>query len=556
MGTKRIGLFIAMLLLGCRPPCKEQTVLLSFTLDPKAQSATELDIDVSIGAATKSQMVRLPPKTQHGTLEIDFPGHYPRSQRIIVRTVARGPDGVLGVGDASTQLSGSCGTLFVAITSGALVQRGAACGPGNVCEAGNCVDGICCDQRCDGQCQACDLPGSVGTCTMLAAGSMPHGGRAACAGQGTLCAGSCDGTNALACAYPAQGTNCGAACDGTCDGAGQCSSKTGGTCADGYTCAAGGCLTSCVSDSQCQQNFACSGGRCVRVPESDCLDGIDNNGDGLADCQDPTCTAEVTCVTAVPNASQLGVLNPGDCPNGYANPVKQLTNINPVCSGCSCFSLLSCSADVNFAPAACGQGPATVHTTQTGQTPAMLSSCDPVATGSFQSAFISNVKVVSRSCTAGDTATPNPTFDSTNFCAAARTSATCADAQHVCAPRPPSATAVCARTEGVGSCPAGFPSQSAKTYYAGFKVTGACQPCSTCTPGNSASCLPGARVYNDWGCSQSYSVLGTACHTFSSVVGAPAIKVEFGADNDHDCSADQPTAPIETIGPATICCLP
>jgi hypothetical protein len=38
------------------------------------------------------------------------------------------------------------------------------CGPGLPC-----VDAVCCDRPCDGPLEACDLPGSVGTCTSLAA---------------------------------------------------------------------------------------------------------------------------------------------------------------------------------------------------------------------------------------------------------------------------------------------------------------------------------------------------------------------------------------------------
>src|SRR5262249_30824011 len=37
------------------------------------------------------------------------------------------------------------------------------------CSSGlSCVDNVCCDTACTGTCQACDLPGSVGTCTTVA----------------------------------------------------------------------------------------------------------------------------------------------------------------------------------------------------------------------------------------------------------------------------------------------------------------------------------------------------------------------------------------------------
>src|SRR5205809_364930 len=33
------------------------------------------------------------------------------------------------------------------------------------CESGNCIDGVCCDTTCVGTCKACDIAGSIGTCT-------------------------------------------------------------------------------------------------------------------------------------------------------------------------------------------------------------------------------------------------------------------------------------------------------------------------------------------------------------------------------------------------------
>lgn len=45
--------------------------------------------------------------------------------------------------------------------------RGGACESAAQCSAGRCVDGVCCDlmsDSCGGECIACNLPGSVGTC--------------------------------------------------------------------------------------------------------------------------------------------------------------------------------------------------------------------------------------------------------------------------------------------------------------------------------------------------------------------------------------------------------
>jgi hypothetical protein len=42
---------------------------------------------------------------------------------------------------------------------------GATCGQGSDCSGGNCVDGVCCDSPCSELCAACNLPGSLGSCS-------------------------------------------------------------------------------------------------------------------------------------------------------------------------------------------------------------------------------------------------------------------------------------------------------------------------------------------------------------------------------------------------------
>lgn len=44
---------------------------------------------------------------------------------------------------------------------------GAPCTSNDECESGHCRDGVCCDSACTGECEACDLPGIEGTCTVI-----------------------------------------------------------------------------------------------------------------------------------------------------------------------------------------------------------------------------------------------------------------------------------------------------------------------------------------------------------------------------------------------------
>ncbi len=73
----------------------------------------------------------------------------------------------------------------------ALLAPGVPCTGNAECLAGACVDGVCCDTSCRGQCQACDVVGKVGTCSPVS-GSAPHGARMACPAPSHVCdAGAC-----------------------------------------------------------------------------------------------------------------------------------------------------------------------------------------------------------------------------------------------------------------------------------------------------------------------------------------------------------------------------
>ena len=83
-----------------------------------------------------------------------------------------------------------------------LLANGATCHLGTECQFGNCVDGFCCESACTGQCQSCGettMPGKCVTIRDAVRGIV----RAACPGSGT-CASVCNGSDALACHYPAS----------------------------------------------------------------------------------------------------------------------------------------------------------------------------------------------------------------------------------------------------------------------------------------------------------------------------------------------------------------
>lgn len=125
--------------------------------------------------------------------------------------------------------------------------NGKTCSRGGDCTSGACVDGVCCDRGCTGQCEACDLPGKVGTCSFVT--GAPRGGKAACAGAATC------NENSFT---PAP----------QCDGAGKCAAAP--IECGGFKCTSEGCRMACTDASHCAANFTCNAGVCIPVASAAC----------------------------------------------------------------------------------------------------------------------------------------------------------------------------------------------------------------------------------------------------------------------------------------------
>lgn len=175
------------------------------------------------------------------------------------------------------------------------LANGAECSRDRQCVSGNCVDGFCCDYRCDGPCQACDVVNNVGRCTPVGTDEQreaPHpntGGsfrREACPGEGA-CAGYCGGATDALCMFPVEGAiarTSACTCPDEdcavgpamltrffCDGDGQeqepqverCGGENGGfRCKDESSC-----KTSCSSSADCIKDFVCLDGVCADLKE-------------------------------------------------------------------------------------------------------------------------------------------------------------------------------------------------------------------------------------------------------------------------------------------------
>jgi hypothetical protein len=173
--------------------------------------------------------------------------------------------------------------------------NGMTCSGPADCDSGNCVDGRCCNTACGGNCDRCDLPGHLGTCTP----------------DDTACTGNCGTCNAATGNCGADESLCPSACS-TCQGYGAY-----------FACSACEPLrngqTGCASDNDCESRHcdlspAGEVGRCCIAPgtkpglsgeccdtDSDCASGFCSfnacsTGDLGSYCENAAkCTGSKSC---------------------------------------------------------------------------------------------------------------------------------------------------------------------------------------------------------------------------------------------------------------------
>jgi hypothetical protein len=121
-----------------------------------------------------------------------------------------------------------------------------SCSRDGECASGHCANGFCCDEACDGTCEACDITGSIGTCSTVADGT-------SCGGSGVCCSGACE-----ACCTSAQCSNPEPVCVAhVCQ---ACSVKN--PCPAGEACDGGLCKKTCTVSADCGETEICDSGMC------------------------------------------------------------------------------------------------------------------------------------------------------------------------------------------------------------------------------------------------------------------------------------------------------
>jgi Cellulose binding domain len=169
---------------------------------------------------------------------------------------------------ANTDCTSPASCNLTTMSCGGL-PTGTACATASLCASGFCVNGFCCNNVCTGTCTACNVTGSVGTCTSIAGGQAPVPATQCATQTASTCGtnGLCNGSGACQ-KYPSGTTCVGATCAGstltpnaTCNGTGTCSTPSTSSCTP-YSCGANACKTACTTNADCLSPYVCTGTTC------------------------------------------------------------------------------------------------------------------------------------------------------------------------------------------------------------------------------------------------------------------------------------------------------
>jgi hypothetical protein len=236
---------------------------------------------------------------------------------------------------------------------------------------------------------------------------------------------------------------------------------------------------------------------CTFHSAEDCYNGIDDDCNGLTDCQDPACAPVTACVPGISGSNGfvagVWVDAAASCPARFdAGETGINATLDPGagCTGCSCSATISCSANLYkyLTAAACNGDTALTG----GSLAGAVSTASPCLASTFNTlteARVGPFGTTNGPCTPQGIAAPTPPTWGTSrkFCGAGSVGAGCGPG-YVCLPK--AVPNHCALALGAKSCPAGY-TKDGGSWYTGFDDTRSCGACAcgSQTPGSCQNLL-------------------------------------------------------------------
>jgi len=303
-------------------------------------------------------------------------------------------------------------------------------------------------------------------------------------------------------------------------------------------------------------------GGTVVVPESNCFDNLDNNGNTLVDCGDPSCASVAICVTE-PDNFKLGVLvdRSVNCPTDTTetNVYRGLTG-GTTCSGCRCTpNPVTCDADIYaYGTAAdCDADTSKTGGALAGHVNAPCDDVNPnrlnpnvVTSGGFRAGIIA----VGQSCNGIGTPTVTPAqwTESKKLCSYNAKGGGCATGKK-CVPIQTDPNSQCALNSGSAVC-SGF-SLSMNDWYTGYGDTRSCGACG-CQAYGGACQFASVWIGSDYSCAPGSNLTlqsgeKSCMYRYVPNVGLDAQKVASQCTTSSALSGS-----LSPIGQQTMCCVP
>ncbi len=358
---------------------------------------------------------------------------------------------------------------------------------------------------------------------------------------------------------------------GTGGSGGSLTTGTGGTTAATGTGGATSSTTASTGTVTMATSSSSGGG-----PEN-CLDGVDNDGNGKVDCADPACSADYECVDAAPtnwtgpDLVKTGASATPGCPDDFTAEQLSANPADPAaCTSCSCGDAqgVACSSP----PISCWSGSNDcsngIGTTNAGWTDALKNgACDkPTNLLGIHNQLSCEVTSASQ-LTSGGTCKPSAVDFSNkasfkshlDACRVTAVGGGCG-AGKVCVPKVQTGgntnESVCVRRDGDQTCPSGWTTQMKG--YTGADDTRACTSCACGAP--ASSCQGGSYTFYDadnCGAGATVAVTSNTCTDVSSVLsnGQWSVKETLPVGKGScQPSGGAPVGSVTPTGPVTYCC--
>ncbi len=386
------------------------------------------------------------------------------------------------------------------------------------CSSLKCVDGYCCDSDCTDQCAACNVPGKLGKCSPVPAGTQAVLPRAQCTPFAGKCGYSCDGTNTKACGVPPATTVCQDATCGYntslkafaetkaayCTGSGSCAlgGVTPVSCG-AYTCSGTACRKTCTaatSTTDCAAGYTCKSGLCQTTGDNGTVCTRNDECKSMH-CVDGVCCSSASCTA--PNKCNAN--GKGTC----SKPLATKCALGTECGTGYCIDGVCCDAACTGQCAACNIGGSEGHCAAVAGSPVgtrpacpgtgkCQSKCDGATTTACKAYPAGETPCVDASCSAG-VETAQATCNGKGGCNTAKTT-TCEP--YVCA-----ATACKVTCTTGADCTAGYVCKSGNCETSGALGT-LCGDDAECT---SKHCVGGQTPDKNVCCSVATCPAGTYC---------------------------------------------